>query len=196
MCLADRMDRVLNKMGSGNHENPYSTSSLNPQAVSVKDLRIMEDRLLNRTYDNDDIETRFKRLENNLFGAAQTGSTEERIEKLKIASQKDYLNNFSIPETNLGMTGNYYSQNGFDDFNAPIFNIGQSTILDTLKSIVSPIFGKNSNNNTANFYNHQNVPQNSYHYGQQNGTSRGPVSRRYNKNSNTSGYGMGVRILD
>ena len=90
----------LNRLESRLYRKDYSNmplaqrveaieNTLDEKSVSKKErntLANLEKKIFNKTYQNEDIQTRIKRLEKSGLGANQSGNLNSRIETLKVAS--------------------------------------------------------------------------------------------------------------
>lgn len=74
--LAARMENITNNMDSGVMYN-----------ISSKELSKLERKVLGRTYEADDTESRITRMEKEMLGAMQSGNLKTRLETIKTASK-------------------------------------------------------------------------------------------------------------
>ncbi len=76
LALAARMDNITKNMDSGVMYN-----------ISNNDLVKLERKVLGRTYEFDDTESRITRMEKEMLGAMQSGNLKSRLETIKTASK-------------------------------------------------------------------------------------------------------------
>ena len=74
--LATRMENITNNMDSGVMYN-----------ISSNELSKLERKVLGRTYEFDDTESRITRMEKEMLGAMQSGNLKTRLETIKTASK-------------------------------------------------------------------------------------------------------------
>lgn len=96
------------------YRNTVNRKSSNEKNISgdFSGLDRLEKQILSQNYNYDSVETRLERLENNMFGAVQSGSLQDRIELLQNASKsyKAYSPN-----------QDYAYNNSYYPYRAPIF---------------------------------------------------------------------------
>ena len=76
LSLAARMENISNNMDSGVMYN-----------ISSKELSKLERKVLGRTYEYDDTESRITRMEKEMLGAMQSGNLKTRLGTIKTASK-------------------------------------------------------------------------------------------------------------
>ena len=74
--LATRMENITNNMDAGVMYN-----------ISSSELSKLERKVLGRTYEGDDTESRITRMEKEMLGAMQSGNLKTRLETIKTASK-------------------------------------------------------------------------------------------------------------
>ena len=74
--LAERMENITNNMDSGVMYN-----------ISSNELSKLERKVLGRTYEGDDTESRITRMEKEMLGAMQSGNLKARLDTIKTASK-------------------------------------------------------------------------------------------------------------
>lgn len=108
--IYNRLDRIENKMFNQTNPNmdlaqrvDLITQNINPSVmcnIPLDNLSRIEIKLFNRSYVNDDPETRVIRLEKEMLGAMQQGELEERYEV--VANAAKHYNAFPVDIYNNG----------------------------------------------------------------------------------------------
>ena len=170
------VQRIDNIISNFNQMNRYPN-------ISTNILSGMEKKVLSQNFGQDNTQRRIERLEEQVFGAVQSGDVDSRYKALQIAVRNYNRNNILSPTTvaNTGWKG-------------ILNNIGSSIMGGTMTGFTPPINpyygnGYNSNNNLIPFASGNGIYQ-GY------GISRGPFGYSYNDGFSNYGTGTGVTILD
>lgn len=194
--ISQRVDNIVSNF---NQLNQYPNISKNM-------LNKMEAKVFNKSYSENDIESRIEGLEEQIFGAAQGGDINSRYENLKTAfnsyKPNQYLSDsYQNPPVRTqggwrGVVGNLGSML----LGGGGFMTGFTPPLDPLNSQYTNGYGNNYNNNYGNNYNNGNGYNN---YASLGGNS--PGYGLYSGNRTNHGYsdlyksygtGSRVTILD
>lgn len=183
--------RIDNIISNYNQINKYPN-------ISQKDLSRLEARVLNQTFPQNSATRRIERLEEQMFGAAQSGDISARLETLKLAAKKTTTNqaDYSIDDP--------FQQTGFKGIGGNWGNILSSRRLGGMMTGFTPPISPFSTNNFAyNGLNGFNNGFNNYNrynryparYGTYPGNRSGTGYQEGYGNSSGS-TGVGVTILD
>lgn len=135
MPLSSRFENILTNVDAGIMHN-----------ISEKELARLEIKILCRTYQNDDTESRITRLEKEMLGAMQSGNLKERFETIKVAS-KHYNSYPEIVQSqnayNSYSMNNKFSPRGFGNFVQNVLgtifgNMNTGTITGYTPAIYDP----------------------------------------------------------
>lgn len=179
---AQRIDNIISNF---NQLNKYPN-------ISVNILSRLENKVFNRTYQQNSIERRIERLEQQVFGAAQSGDMDSRYEALVAA-----VKNYNAANATTGYIPNTVQPRGLRGIASALLN--NAILGGTMTGFTPPLDPYNSTypNSYMNPYNTYSNPlmMNSYPSGY--GTYQGLRSNhRMYDNFNTFNSGTGVHILD
>lgn len=182
-AVTQRLDNIISNF---NQLNKYPN-------ISRNSLSKIEAKVFNQSFPQNSTERRIERLEQQVFGAAQSGDMNIRYENLLIASKK-----FN-PDT---VINSYYPANGPKLRNV-LGNLGNSMMGGNMTGFTPPIdpYSASGYSNNTGF----NNPFTSF--GGMGGGSGGGIYRGYGTNNGLGGYnysdsftnygsGTGVHILD
>jgi len=110
LSLYDRVEQIANELDNKTTMPEVTgVTAMNNAAVPLNKLSDIERKMLNRTFENDNLTTRVERLETQLFGAVQSGNIDDRISNLLCAANTlvipglDFMSqSFSMPFTQGG----------------------------------------------------------------------------------------------
>lgn len=170
---AQRIDNIISNF---NQINKYPNLSKN-------DLSRLESRILNQNFVQNNPQRRIERLEQQMFGAVQSGDLNSRLEALKLASKTYNRTNNYYPNTNIktgwkGIAG----------------NLGNSLLGGSMTGFTPPITPYY--NTYANGYNNYNPLGSGYGMYKGYGVNRGLNGFSYGNSFSDYGSGAGVTILD
>lgn len=167
MTLAERVDNIVMNF---NQINKCPN-------ISKNTLSAIENKVLKKNYSQNDVENRIERLEQQIFGASQSGELTSRFETLKAAA-KDYNPNPYMNDYNQNPFANTPKNGGLRNVVRNLGNMmmGGGMMTGFSPSIVDPFNG--GNNGCNNAYGNNN--SNSYN----NNANNGLYSNGYNGNSN------------
>lgn len=175
--------RIDNIISNFNQINKYPN-------ISQNELSRLESRIFSQNFAQDNPQRRIERLEQQLFGAIQSGSLISRYEAIKMAA-KSYNRN------NLYNSGGIM-QGGWKGLAA---NLGSSMLGGTMTGFTPPInpysnynYGANGLNNYYNTYANPYSGNSGIYRGMR--TNRGLGGYSYHDCFNDFGTGTGVSILD
>lgn len=173
----------LNRLESKLYKKDYSNLSLaqrveaientlDEKSISRKDkntLASLEKKIFNKTYNDEDTQSRIQRLERSILGANQSGNLTSRIETLKVASSslEDQSRQLAqMPYQNF-QNDPYQPQNGFKNAIKNAFNMFSSGGMTGFSPSVNsfPSYQPYSANNMYNgaYQPYQNQGQNFYY---------------------------------
>lgn len=176
---ASEAQRIDNIISNFNQINKYPNISQNV-------LSRMESKVFRQSFPQNNAQRRIERLEQQIFGAVQSGDLSSRYEALKIAA-----NSYNKTPTNTDnpySSNNNLAQNGWRGIAG---NLGSALLGGSMTGFTPPINPYYGNYNTyANPYN----PGHGIYrgYGQNNGLG----GYRFREQYNDYGTGTGVSILD
>ncbi len=165
-----RLDNIISNF---NQMNKYPN-------ISKNTLSRIETRIFNQNFSQNNVEHRIERLEQELFGAVQSGDIDSRYQAIKMA----YKN----------QTKKYYptqvAQNGWKGL---VNNLGNTLLGGSMTGFTPPINPYNYNNG----YNKQINPfANGHGIYRGSRVNNGPWGYSYSDEFNDFGNGAGVTILD
>lgn len=171
---AQRIDNIISNF---NQINKYPN-------ISKNELTRLESRILNQTFAQNNPERRIERLEQQIFGAVQSGDYSSRYEALKMAAKTYNKNNIYSP--------NNFPQTGWKGIAA---NLGNSFAGGTMTGFTPPITPYYNTNQNA--YNNRITPfASGYGMYKGYGVNRGLNGFSYGDSFSNYGSGAGVTILD
>ena len=154
--------------------------------ISRNDLNRLESKVFNQNFPQINPEKRIERLEQQMFGAAQSGDLKTRLDNLKTAAKYSNENNMNYPQT-AARTG----------WKGLALNMGNSFCGGRMTGFTPPI---------SPFYNNYGYGMNPFmnvgnggfgmNNGYNSGYNRGPGGYREYDSTQNVGTGMGVTILD
>lgn len=180
--------RIDNIISNFNQMNKYPN-------ISSGTLTKIERQVLNQTFEQNGAKRRIERLEEQMFGAVQSGDLTARYDAVKMAAQ-NYKNrnladtdNYFNPKANLrrGLSFGFGNgrMTGFTP-NLNPFNNNTTSCDDFDSGYYNPaMYNRNSYSNNYN-------PSSNYNYG----SSMGPRGFRTYNGTSSFGSGAGVTILD
>lgn len=170
---AQRIDNIISNF---NQINKYPN-------ISKGELSKLETKVLSQSFPQNNPERRIERLEQQIFGAVQSGDFNSRYEALKMAS-KTYLKNHNFNNN----YANNVQQNGLQGL---MGNWGNAGVMTGFTPPINPYNFSNNYNGYAN-------PSMSGGYNNYRGsrTDRGLGGFSYRDVFTSSGTGSGVTMLD
>jgi hypothetical protein len=181
---ASDSQRIDNVISNFNQINKYPN-------ISKGALSKMESRFFSQNFPQVSPQRRIERLEQQVFGATQSGDINSRYEALKMAT-KNYnrnMNNNAYDSNN----PNNVTQTGWKGITG---NSGNSFFGGSMTGFTPPINPySGSSYNTYNSYANP-YPASGYGMNRRNGVNRGLNGFSYNDSSTDYGTGSGVTILD
>lgn len=211
--IYNRLNRIETKMFKRTNPNmdlaqrvDIITQSINPASMSnipLDSLAKIEYKLFNRSYVNDDVETRVIRLEKEMLGAMQQGELEERY--AVIASAAKHYNAFPVDNYN----GNnqqyqkfqqpYIASNNTGGGGGILHNVLSSLIGGTLTGFTPPITdsygGYCSSPYMNNPYTQNNWSQNLFPGSSAGFNSALQTNTGYSNYSKNYGTGSGAHVI-
>lgn len=205
MTLAQRVDNIVVNF---NQINDFPN-------ISKNTLSGIETKILKKNYTQNNTEERIERLEQQIFGATQSGELASRFETIKTAA-KDYNSNPYMTDYNQTPFANTQKRGGWKNILGNIGSImmGGGAMTGFTPSVIDPFNNYNngySNNNTTS-YNNNGLYSNGYNnnfnnnglnnfasignpngYGQYNGYRS---NHGYSDSFKNYGSGSRVTILD
>ncbi len=175
---ASETQRIDNIISNFNQINKYPN-------ISQNNLSKMEIKVFKQVFSQNNPQRRIERLEQQIFGAIQSGDLNSRYEALKIAlntyNKKIYSNNV--------LTSDGINQKGWRGI---VSNLGSSMLGGTMTGFTPPInpYYGNYNAYTNPYGNGQGGIYRSY------GETNGLGGYRFYNNHQNFGTGTGVTILD
>ncbi|MDD3436234.1 MAG: hypothetical protein PHC64_03670 [Candidatus Gastranaerophilales bacterium] len=171
--------RIDNIISNFNQINTYPNISQNV-------LSRMESRIFNQKYPENGSQRRIERLEQQIFGAVQSGNLEARYRALQLAAKNYNRNPYNIDPLDMNTSG-YATNRGWKGLAG---NLGNSLLGGTMTGFTPPINPFYGNGYTNGFNNYSNFPSGS-------GMYRG-YRTNYGYLDDFSNFGSttGVTILD
>lgn len=178
---SSNIQRIDNIISNFNQMNKYPN-------ISKNELSKMESRILGQSFSQSNAETRIERLEQQIFGAVQSGDLNSRYETLKLAA-KTYNKNTIYSPDNIAQA----TRGGWKGM---IGDLGNSFLGGTMTGFTPPINPYNGTyNNGYNRYNNYNSYANPYTSGY--GMYKGyRTNHGYYDGFKDYSSGTGVTILD
>jgi hypothetical protein len=156
--LIDRVDRISDNLENKNDKKPaFDSYDDNISSnLPLGDLNNLEEKTFGHPYQNDNPVVRIKRLENELLGATQSGDMNNRIERLKVASQNQGLSDFSdrddfsASNPNLDNFENLGGGSGFSSYGGNSSTGILNSLIPALMPYLQNLLNYNSNLNNGN----------------------------------------------
>lgn len=174
--------RIDNIISNFNQMNKYPN-------ISSGTLTKIERQVLSQTFEQNGAKRRIERLEEQMFGAVQSGDLTARYEAVKMAAQ-------NFKNRNLADTDNYFNPKA-NLRRGLSFGFGNGRMTGYTPNI-NPFNASNFNDFDSGYYNPAMYNRNSYsnNYNTNTNSSSGPFGFRNYNGTSSFGSGAGVTILD
>ena len=176
--------RIDNIISNFNQMNKYPN-------ISSGTLTKIERQVLNQTFEQNGAKRRIERLEEQMFGAVQSGDLTARYDAVKMAAQ-------NFKNRNLADTDNYFNPKA-NLRRGLSFGFGNGRMTGYTPNI-NPFNASNFNDFDSGYYNpamyNRNSYSNNYNTNTNSNSSSGPYGFRNYNGTSSFGSGAGVTILD